>query len=112
MGDDVRQTTVIVVGKRCASASRVGNRLNRVVCVVGPRSSRSGILLGHVLRFQVPVAVVSKGRVLVGAAAFSARILPDLRYLIESVVAVNGCRVNAAALPVEDLCLQCAAEYV
>ena len=77
-----------------------------------PGCARICALFRHVPGLYPPITIVSRRRVLVGAAAFQACVLPDLRHLISSIIGVHGGGIDTAALPVENLSLYSSAQYI
>src|SRR5215212_9953288 len=101
-----------VVSEILRGATPVSDLLNGALNVVVPDSVGACSLLGHVLCLEPSVAVVSQRCRLISAAAFSARILDCLLYLITHVIGVDCSGVNTTALPVEQLSLDRAPQHV
>src|ERR1700754_3429844 len=91
-----------VVSKRRSSAAGICDSVHGVAGVVGPDGGGARVLFGDVFGLQTAVTSVGHRRVLIGATAFRPGILANLGHLIAHVVGVDGARVDAAALPVEE----------
>src|SRR6266478_2026100 len=102
----------IIVTECCCRSAGIGNHLNRIIIVIIPGCSSSGVLFRHVTGLQTPIAVVAHGCVLVCTAAFSACVLPDLSDLVSKVVSVDGCRVDTATFPVKHFGFPSAAKNI
>src|SRR5688500_8060851 len=95
-----------------SGAAGVGDGVDGVVGVVGPEGIGAGVLFRDVPGLEAPVTVVSRGRVLIGAAAFRTGVLANLCHLVAHVVAGDRSGIDTAALPVEELSLHRAAKQV